>query len=46
MDDVTRDIGQAVVTAGVAVGELFMIQPHQVEDGGVEVVDVNAILDG
>jgi len=29
VDDVTRDIGQAVVMAGLAVGELFMVQPHQ-----------------
>ena len=35
------DVGEAVVTAVVAVGELFVIEPEHVEDGGVEVVDVD-----
>ena len=38
------DVGEAVVTAVVAVGELFVIEPEHVEDGGVEVVDVDLIL--
>ena len=33
VDDVTRDIGQAVVMAGLAVGELFMVQPLSMGDG-------------
>ena len=43
-DDMAGDIGQAIVTAVVAVGELFVIEPEHVEDGGVEVVDVDLIL--
>ena len=43
-NDMTGDVGQAVVTAVVAVGELFVIEPEHVEDGGVEVVDVDLIL--
>jgi hypothetical protein len=39
---VAVDVGQAEVAAGVAVGELEMVEAEQVEDGGVEVVEVDA----
>jgi len=42
-DDVAVDVGEAVVAAGVVEGEAFVIEAHEVEDGGVEVVDVDAI---
>ena len=45
-DDVAVDVGEAEVAAGVAVGELFVIDAEQVEDGGVEVVDVHSIFNG
>ena len=34
-------VGQAVVAAGVAIGEAFVVEAHQVQDCGVEVVDVD-----
>ena len=40
------DIGEAEVSAGVAVGELFVVEAHEVENGGVEVVDVDFVFDG
>ena len=42
---VSVDIGQAEVAALVLVGELLMINPELVEQGGVEVVHVHGILD-
>ena len=33
-------IRQPPVTAAVAVGELFVVEAHLVQDGGVEVVKV------
>lgn len=40
------DVGETEVAAGVVVGELFVIESHEVEDGGVEVVDVGLVFDG
>ena len=40
------DIGEAEVAAAVAVGELFVIETEEVEQGGLEVVHVDAVLHG
>jgi hypothetical protein len=40
------DAGQAEVEAGVAVGEAFVIEAHQVQDRGVEVAHVDRLVDG
>ena len=39
-------VGQAEVAAAVAVGQPLVIEAHQVQDRGVQVVDVHAVLDG
>ena len=39
-------VGQAEVAAGVAVGELLVVEAQQVQDRGVQVVDVDLVLDG
>ena len=39
-------VGQAEVAAGVAVGELFVVEAQQVQDRGVQVVDVDLVFDG
>src|SRR3712207_6587087 len=44
-DDVPVDVRQAEVTSGVAVGEPFMVEAEQVQDGGVQVVHVDLVLD-
>ena len=45
-DDAAGDVGEAEVAAGVAVGEFFVVEAEEVKDGGVEVVDVDFVLDG
>ena len=43
--DFAVDIGQAEVAAGEAVRELLVVEPQQVQDRGVQVVDVDAVFD-
>ena len=38
------DVGEAEVAAGVVVGEAFVVEAQKVEDGGLEVVDVDFVL--
>ena len=40
------DIGQTEISAGVSVGELFVIKAEQLEHRSVQIVDVNFIFDG
>ena len=40
------DIGQPEVAAAVAVGQPLVVDAQQVQDRGVQVVDVDAVLDG
>jgi len=37
------DIGEPLLAASEAVGELFVIEAKQVEDGGVKVVDGDGV---
>ena len=37
------DIGQAEVATGVGEGELRVVEAKKVEDGGVQVVDVDGL---
>ena len=46
LDDISGDIGESEVAAGVAVGELFVVESEEVQDGGVEVVDMHAVVNG
>ena len=43
-DDFAVDVGEAIVAAAVAVSEAGVIHAEEMEDGGVEVVHVNAIF--
>lgn len=45
MLDVSGDVGEAEVAAGVVVGEAFVIEAEEVEHGGMEIVHVEAIGD-
>ena len=38
-------VGQAEVAAGVAEGEAFVVEAEQVQDRGLQVVDVDRVLD-
>ena len=40
MNDVAVDVSEAAIDAVLADGELLVIDAHEVEDGGVEVVAV------
>ncbi len=44
-DDLAGDVGQAEVAPLEAVGEPRVVDAEQVEDRGVEVVDVDRVLD-
>ena len=40
------DAGQALIQAAVVVGQLLVIQAHEVEDGCMQVADVVSVDDG
>src|SRR5437660_1705032 len=40
----TGDIGEPEITSCVIVSKLFMFEPEQIEDGGVQIVKVHAIF--
>ena len=42
--DIAGNIGESEIAACVAEGPPGMIQAEQMEDRGVEIVDVNAVL--
>src|SRR5262245_44218098 len=39
-----RDVGQAIVAACVTIGELLVVEAEQMQDRGVEVVDVDFVF--
>ena len=39
------DIGEPEITTGIVIGKLFVINPEQVQDGGVEVMPVDTLVD-
>ena len=39
------DVGQSKIASGVAVGELFVVETHQVHHGGMQVVHVDTVFD-
>jgi hypothetical protein len=45
VDDGPVDIGETVIATGVAVGEPLVIEAHEMEDRGVEIVGVNRLHD-
>ena len=45
-DDPAMDIGQAAINAVLADGELFVVDPQQVQHGGVQIVAVRLALLG
>ena len=43
MHDVAMHVGQSEVAAGVAIGQLRVVDPQQVQDRGVQVVDFDFV---
>src|SRR5437016_5673161 len=46
VDHVAVHIGQAVIATVMAVGQLLVIQTHEIQDGGMKVVDMDFVLNG
>jgi hypothetical protein len=46
VDDFAFDVGEAHVAAVVEVGEFGVVEPEQVEDGGMEIVHLLGLVDG
>jgi hypothetical protein len=44
-DDVAVDVGQAALDAVVVDGQGFVVEPEQMQNGGVEVVHADGVLD-
>src|SRR6266699_5808949 len=44
--DFTEDVGEAEIAAGIAVGQLLVVDAQDVKQCGVQVVDGDAVLDG
>ena len=44
MNDLSVDVSQSKVAAAVAIGQTFVVKPHQVQDCGVEVVNVDSVF--
>ncbi len=44
--DVAMHVGQAEIAAAVAIRQPLVVEAHEVQNGGVQVVDVDAVLDG
>ena len=44
MGDVAVDVGQPEVAAGVFVGQRLVIEPQQMEDRRVQIVEVHAVF--
>ena len=40
------DVGEAVVAAGVVIDELGVVESHQVQDRGMEVMGVDLVFGG
>ena len=43
VDNAAGDIGQTKVATGMAIGQLFVIQPHRVQHSRVQIVNVNLV---
>src|SRR5262245_57726566 len=46
MHDASMDVGESEVASGIAVDELFVIEPEQVQEGGMQVMHMNRLVDG
>jgi hypothetical protein len=45
MEDLAVDVGQAEVASSMMVGQFFVIESHQVEHRGVQIVHMYGVLD-
>ena len=45
-DDLTAHVGQAVVTTLKSIGQLCVVQTEEVQNRGVQIVNMNFVFDG
>ena len=45
MDDLAMHIGQSKIPPAISMGKTLMIEPHQMQDGGMKVVQVHLVFD-
>lgn len=45
-NNMSLDIGQPEISTRVAIGEPLVVQPHQIQNCGVQIVNVNLVLGG
>ena len=45
VDHLASDICQSEVSTGVTVGQAFVVQTQQVQDCGMQVMDMDAVVD-
>ena len=46
LDDVAEHVGQPKITTGISVSQPLVVQSEQVQDRGVQVVEVDLVADG
>ena len=44
MDDLAMHIGQPEITSSVPIGESFMVHAEQVQDGGLQVMNIHFVI--
>ena len=45
-DHISRDVGQSEISAGVAVGQLLVVEAHQRQQRGMEIGRMHSAFDG
>lgn len=44
MHDATGDVGQAIVSTGMTIRQAFVIEAHQMQDCGMEIVNMDDVF--
>ena len=44
VDDVAMHVGETEIAAGIAIGQLFVIEAQEVQDGRMQVVNMDSLL--
>ena len=45
MTDLSMNVRESEIPAGVAVSQCFMIQPHQMQQSGMQIVHMHGFVD-
>ena len=44
MNHIAVDVGESIVAATVAIGQFCVVHPQEMQNGGMEIVNVNAVF--